>query len=207
MPHKDTRLPNILIIILDICILIAIFAIPISTSFKTSVLKIFTIPSDAIIYINGSKYTSGTYSFYPGNITAKIEKDGFDTKETIMTLEANTYSRLFVYLTKDGELSYIDASHYNDLYRMSNLLQDEQLTTFIKNYEDEQNLKNFLPIFYDDADKNILLNISYETDLCKEKNYCILINDPSGKNYNLAISLLKKYHYESPNYEIIYQHK
>ena len=207
MPHKIS-LKNLILILINGALLLAIIIITIISSSRSAILTILTVPSDATITINNQEFLSGTYKFFPGEITAKITKDGFDTKEISLALEANANNRLFVYLTKDGELSYIqdNSTDFETLRQISNISDDEYLNSFVKKYDDEQALKNFLPIYYEDMENLQFFSIFYETEKCTEHSYCLLISDVIEGNRTFATNLLKKYGYSSPEYEIIYEY-
>lgn len=207
MPHKIS-LRNLILILVNILLLFAIIITVIVSASKNAILTIITVPSDATVLIGGTEYLTGTYKFFPGEVAATIEKEGFDTKEVNLTLEANANNRLFVYLTKNGELSYIrdNSTDFETLRQISNISDDEFLKSFVEDYDDEQSLKNFLPIYYEDIENLQFFSISYETNKCKEKIFCLLISDVMEGNRTFAIDLLKKYGYSSPEYEIIYEY-
>lgn len=204
---RKFSLKNIILILINGLLLLTIIIINILLSSRSAVLTIITVPSDATVKINGATYQTGTYKFFPGEITATIEKDGFDSKEIKMTLEPNANNRLFAYLTKDGSLSYIkDTPSESEILRqIANVIDnDDYLKSFMTEINDEQSLQEFLPIYYEDVENQQYLSFTFETGACKEKDYCILITDVLEGNHNFAINLLKKYGYASPNYEIIY---
>lgn len=198
-------------IILDIIIIVAFIIYFIIDSMKSSTLTVLVTPSDSTITINGKTYSNGTYRFFPGEITATITKDGFESKSQTLTLEKNSDTRLYAFLTQEGNNFNYYRTNSSDLDILYTVAKDStEAQDFLAAYDDEKSLENFLPLIYNNDSRNpstyINLTVTYNTEKCKERPFCILITDTFNGHLDVGLSLLKQYGYDPANYEIIYEY-
>lgn len=204
-------LKNHWFILFNLTIIIIILVLFIFKILRSSTLEILVTPSDATIIINDKTYKNGSYLLPAGEITAKISADDFDEKEIKLTLENNSTTRLYVFLTgEENDFSYYE-THPEEIETLKKVGKDSDLVQdFLSKYEEKEDLKKFLPINYTnnslDPDTYINLSISYETEKCKTNSYCILISETFSGNYDFAVSLFEKYGYKAKDYEIIYEY-
>lgn len=201
-----------IIILIDFIIAVILTTILIIKATKSSTLTILVAPSDATVLVNGKEYKNGTYEFAPGEITATIKKEGFESKTLSLNLEKNSDTRLYDFLIeKSGDFSYYRTNQADfEILKLVSKNSDEA-QKFISSYNDELALKDFLPITYSnnsfDPSNYINLSITYNTDECKQKPYCLLVYETFSGHLDLALSLLRQYGYNPSDYEIVYKYQ
>lgn len=182
---------------------------------KSASLLIYVAPSNAIVKIDGQEYTNGAYRFYPGNITAEISREGFETKTETIELHNGQVTKLFAYLTeKDNDFSWY-VSHDEDLSVLRQVSNDDASQSFLKDYDQKlakaEQIKTApdLPYTAQDINGNII-SITYteSNSYCPRFSVkpCIIITKKIGNaSYDLGLNLLKDRGYDPDYFNIIYQ--
>lgn len=212
------RHPLITILIVLNCIVMGVIAgFFIVKSTKTATLDILVAPEAATVTINGKIYENGMYQLAPGDYTVHIEQSGLVAKEFSLKLDDGGFSRLHSYLVDSaGSFAYYEA-HDDDALLLERIVQDSSdgadkaAKQFLKAYKTRREALASLPITYDEQADNgfgfIYLYIDHgDRTVCKQKlEACLVINDTTGGNYNLAIDLLRERGFKVADYEIVYQ--
>lgn len=194
---------NIFVIVADfvtVVILLALFIIKLT---KTATLDIQVAPNDAIITISGKQYINGTYKIQPGRYTATISHPDFDIKTVELNLEANRTAKLYSYLANNNNFSsYLT----NDINRniLSNI-PDESAQAAVQNYDLSKKLPYKYETYSSDYSSHTLFTINQD----KSKNcdyFCLIIDDITGNNYDLALRELQKLGFDTERCDIKYNY-
>lgn len=198
-----------LVIFLNIiAFLLAVLIIVIHNS-KTATIDIKIAPSEAIIKINGVNYKNfETYDIAPGDYHVSISMDGMWTKDFNVSIEDGELERIWTYLLdKNNSFSYY-VYHPEDAVLLSDLA-DDQAKAFIEEYDRVQGIQEQLPLTYSntfDQEATEIISISIrwgEEGECKEKPYCLVVNDYTGKNSEKAMAMIREAGYNPDDFEII----
>ena len=203
------RLALILLVALAVVLAIIDF-------FRAARLNIVVTPIDAKITINGREYSNGTFRFFPGKVTVKIEHDGLATKEIEVELEECKTKQLYEYLVaSDESMDYFENSP-SDYAVLKLMMTDETAQQYVKKMEDKRAIRDILPLSrYASADTPDPVHgtFSRETRIedgsnnpeCK-KIFCLYLVDNTGSD-KVAQKLLEPYGYKLSDYEIIRANK
>lgn len=191
-------------------IVVVIIILYVIDSGKTASLEALIAPSNATITINGKSYKNGTYRVEPGTFTAKIEKEGFTSKELSVELQSGKTTKVYDYLVPlDGDMSWYK-NHPEEallLNSVGDAKADYNSKTYVKKYP----VIDVLPIIYakysDDYSTYTEFRIDGgEFDDCPEK-FCIKITDTTGGNYDFALDILHQKGFNPDDYKILYEYK
>ncbi len=203
----SNRTKTILIAVASLSVLIIIGSI-LYNIFKNARLTIIVAPTDAEVYINGSRKGSGTIDTFPGKVNIRISKDGMDTKEFTVDLESHKTATVYAYLTQDGSLDYYKDDKAS--YEILKLIADEDADKFIQEQERIVSIRSILPLSRYTSGSNgrtggmsgseTLIEDATNED-CK-KIICLKLTDNTGSD-ETAKALLKENGYDFEDYYFI----
>ena len=191
-----------------IAFLVAILMIVMHNA-KTATIDIKVAPSEAIIKLNGVKYNNfESYNITPGEYQVDISMDGMRTKNFSVNIEDGELERIWTYLLDENDSFSYYVYHPEDAVLLSDLA-DDQAKAFIEDYNRVQGIQEQLPLTYSntfdqEATEIISINIRWgEEGECKEKPYCLVVNDYTGKNGEKVMSMIREAGYNPEDFEII----
>ena len=111
-------------------------------------LSILVSPVDAVVEIDGEKFSNGEYEMKSGKKHVRISKDGFETKELDLDIKSWHSSYLDEYLVPDGgDFSrYATSEDDYEALKMLDLSNDEAAKSFVEAFENKMTITDFLPI-------------------------------------------------------------
>lgn len=207
------RRKNLIIIGIIAFIILVIFAIIgfIIDAQKTATLDILVAPSFAKVEIRNKKYVStANIRLKPGEVTAYVTAQGFETEEVILNLTKNEEAQIYLSLNPTDENAdfYVNNPEEADLVQRIN----ERLVNINANlYIKEHPIVNILPINIVEYNQQNNLWTEYRIDYgefsnCKT-NFCLKITDTTGGNYEKALDQIRNKGFNPDDYEIIYQYE
>ena len=117
----------------DVLALIAVIAVIIWNTTRTTVITFSVAPIDAKITLNGQgDYQNGTYKVHPGNYTVAISRDGLETKTFNLDLKSGDVAVLTVFLTgAENNLDFYELkNNYTSFQKLSEIASaDNNKTT------------------------------------------------------------------------------
>lgn len=172
----------------------------------TARIEVLVAPASATVTINGKTYKNGTYDLPKGNLTVKIEKNGFTTKEYAFNSESS--SKLYDYLTaEDGSLNWY-LEHQDDaliLTAVGDYVAEILSARSSANYP----ILEKLPIIvseYDAEDKFMEFRIDGgEFEGC-EREFCLKVTDSTGGNLELARQKIREVGFNPSDFQILYEY-
>ena len=200
-----------LVVFLDlIAILVVILAIVLHQT-KTATISFKVAPIDAEISINGRNIgREGTQNVSPGDYHVVISMEGMQSKELDVSLKDDEYRLVKVYLLdNDGGFSYY-MRNPDELYALEQVA-DEEASKFVKEYRRLSAISEILPLTFSntyDNTTNEIISISINWEQggeCKEKPFCLLITDLTGKNREKALSMIREAGYNPDDYELVFE--
>ena len=195
---------KIIIIVLAIAIFIPV-VITIVNLCRTSTLSVLVTPLDSTISINGQTYKNGTYRFFPGVVSVKIEHPDLDTKEYELELKPFSTILLYDYLISDHDFSYY-SSHKDD-YEALKFVHDEDALEYINHQEAANDITEILPINTlkqspSGYNRVTIKNASSESKCTS--TVCLKITDDS-ENHSASSNVLEDYGYSIDDYQVFYE--
>ena len=200
-------------LVFDLIAIIILIILNILNLFRSATIDISVVPLDATVTINGKKYdNNSSYNVFPSN-NAKVEisHPDLESKSFTVDLKRNSTTSIREYLTgKDGDFSYYaKKSHRDDLDALrtlaDNSFKSKDLSAFLKKVA----IVEVLPITFSQPAESkydlISISIAIEYKQCKKQSFCLVVTDLTGKNTELARSLIKENGYNPDEYEIIYE--
>lgn len=181
---------------------------------KSAQLSILVTPLDAKILINNKEFKNGTYRFFPGEVSVKIEKEGMETKEYSIELKRNHTETLYDYLIGLGDNKFDAYNHNLADYNALKLIagDDEKSADFIKKTERKLSIAEILPLerFVEattPAPETGMLGRETQISLGTDKEGCdeliclYLLNNTGS--LDTARELVQEYGYNLDDYKII----
>lgn len=220
-----------IVLVLDFIVIIAIIGLVIANSMKTSIVSFYVAPVDATIVVNGTKYTNGTYQFFPGSYDVVISHADLDSKDFHLDLTSNSTTNVTTFLsaTDDNGTQTFDfytlKPNYDSFQTLASIAgkdnnqtidRDTSAEEFIEKYQNTYNIyySNALPINYqsytkDEAgepllDKSITIKRASEKVSCREL-LCVQVLMINAEDKDLADSLLTQKGLDLSYMEIIYE--
>lgn len=194
------RIINFLIIFADLAALAALIVIFINKSQTNAILDLKTVPSDAVVSINGQQFTNGVYYFKPGTYTAEISAADLNTTTQTVNLQSDHITKLYNYLSNKDTSSM----QYTDRQILSQIDNPEA-----QNRAQYLKLQNFLPYEYEKFSDDYLTHTWFVIKQNPNKTceyFCLIIEDYTGENQSLAISELAKLGFDTNRCEIEYHY-
>lgn len=193
----------ILVIVIPIAIIVPVIFLIISIG-KSATLNILVTPLDSTVSINGANYANGTYRFFPGEVSVKIEHEGLDTKEYNIELKSSTTTLLYDYLSSGEDFSYYE-SHPAD-YKALKFVYDDTALDFINKRERANSITDILPLnaikYYPPTNYKIIVKNASQESNCTSL-VCLKIFDDSDGRFASA-DLLREYGYDINDYQVFY---
>lgn len=182
----------------------------IDNSHKTATVNILVAPTFATVEIDHHKFsTDTTIKYYPGNYTAKISADGFESQEITLELSPDQATDLYLYLTPNSDRSNFYQQNTREATRMQTIV-DYLATKSATEYTDEHPITNILPIIVVESDPETFAWTEFRIDYGKFKScksdFCLKITDSTGGNRDRAINLIREKGFNPNDYEIIYSY-
>lgn len=201
------------IVTINLAAVIVVVIIIIIHFLKTASIDIHVAPSDAVITLNGRRYDNlKQHDILPGNYHVKIAMDNMQTKEFDITLERQGFVRISDYLLDaNGGFDYY-LSHSRDETILAEIVKDddEAAKSFIAKYEKITSIIDILPFNYDayTDDFSDYIQYSIQQDLREDcdKAVCLIIEDNTGGNEQVAKDKLKELGYNLDDYSFSYQY-
>lgn len=201
------------LVVLNLVAVAIVAAVIIIHLTKTAVIDILVTPKDATITLNGKRYDNQKqHDILPGNYHVKITMDNMQTKEFDITLEKNGFVRISDYLLDtNGSFDYY-LTHSMDAAILTKVVKDddELAKSFVAEYEKITNITDILPFNYDAYTDDYSEYTQYSIyqdirDDC-DKAVCLIIEDNTGGNEQIAKDKLKELGYDLNNYSITYEY-
>ena len=187
-----------------VLIIILIYSISININ-KTATIDILVAPSTAKVHIKGHTYTNGSYHVQPGDFTAKITAEGFETKTVNISASENAITKVYVYLenSKNGMTFYAENESESDI-----------LATIIGDNKEDSSYRyaiiGHLPLTY--KNKTTLTNDGESLTVLQKIDNCN--NHPCLQVYNSGMSsekvaqitaeLIRTAGFNPDDYDIVY---
>ncbi len=201
------------LISLNIIVVIAIIIVIIIHHAKTAVIDIRVTPTDATISLNGNKYNNlESHEVLPGNYHVMITMDNMRTKEYDISLEDDGYVRIWDYLL-DVDDSF---DHYLTHPTDANILieiaseSDKNAQAFISDYKKKISILGILPIDFDEYTNDYADYIQYHININPTQDCpkiaCLIIEDNTGGNKQIAENKLRELGYNPNDYDIFYDY-
>ena len=195
--------------IATVAVLMAVLVAVIINAKYSATLDILVAPSMAKVKVNGKEYKNGTYRMEPGELTAEIAMEGFESKTIPVNLVAGNTTKLYTYLLPvDG--SYEWYLEHPEEQMLLNTIGDARAAEEGRVYAAANPIVEVLPIVVAkyDAEWNYT---EYRVDGgdfdgC-EREFCLRITDTTGGNYEAALDSIREKGFKPEDYEIIYQYK
>ena len=191
-----------------ILVLVAILIVTLHLS-KTATVDIMVAPSEAVVELNGVSYgNQQAHDVRPGNYHVKISMAGMQTKEYDLELVENEFARIRTYLVdENGGFSYY-VEHPEDMEILEDVA-DAEAKEFLEEYGRLHAIVDVLPLTYantfdENATEVVSISIEWGTGSeCKEKPYCLVVHDYTGKNTEKALDMIRKAGYNPDDFEIV----
>lgn len=204
--RKQLFIVGVIAFIILIVIVIFLFIVD---SQKTASVDILVAPSFAKVEINGKKYKSKTTTrVKPGEATAVISADGFESQEINLTFEKDVETKVYVILnptTGNADFYKNNPTEANLAQRISEALVRINADLYLK----EHPIINVLPIIVTDYNQETNTWLEYRIDYGEFQecatDFCLKITDTTGGNYNRAIEKIREKGFNPDDYEFIYQ--
>ncbi len=174
-------------------------------------LKIVVAPTFAKVEINGRKFSSEEIAkVEPGETTAKITADGFQSQEINLNIVEDGENNLYAYLLPEGDegLSWYakDDAEGMRLTAVSDALSDIERAEYLKRYP----ITAMLPLQVVEETSEKYTWRTYRIDSGKfegcQSDFCVKITDETGGNHDAALQKIRDAGYNPDDYEIIYQY-
>lgn len=202
------------LIIISVVLATIAITITILNVLKNAQLNVLVAPLDAKIYINNKEFKNGTYRFYPGEVSVRIEREGMETKEYTIELKSNHTEVLHEFLLGQGEDKFDLYNHSLADYEALKLVakDDETVNDYIKKTERKLSVAEVLPLeLFVDADtpapetgmlgRETQISLGTDKEGCDEL-ICLYLLDNTG-SMDTARELLDEYGYNLDDYKII----
>ena len=178
---------------------------------KTATIDVMVAPTDAVVELNGTKYQNlRSHNIMPGDYHVKISMDGMQTKEFDVEIEDGELERIWTYLLdNDGGFGYY-MSHPDDA-AILNDVADAEAKKFLAEYNKLNSIQEVLPLQYSNTfDENATEVVSISVrwgidDECKEKAFCLIVHDYTGKNTDKALQLIRDAGFNPNDYELVFE--
>ena len=195
--------------IATVAVLMAVLVAVIINAKYSATLDILVAPSMAKVKVNGKEYKNGTYRMEPGELTAEIVMEGFESKTIPVNLVAGNTTKLYTYLLPaDG--SYEWYLEHPEEQMLLNTIGDARAAEEGRVYAAANPIVEVLPIVvakYDEKWNYTEYRVDGgDFDEC-EKEFCLRITDTTGGNYEAALASIREKGFKPEDYEIIYQYK
>ena len=194
------------LIIVSLIFIAAVLIFTILNITATAEVEILVAPSSATILINGKSYKNGIYNLPKGNLSVKITKDGFTSKE--YTFNSAASGKLYDYLTQsDGSYNWY-LEHDDDAMTLTKI-GDTEASVLSNSYNAKHPIIEHLPIivaFYDDNDNYTEYRIDGGSFLECNTDFCLKITDTTGGNLEPAKNNLVSLGFSPDDYQIIYEY-
>lgn len=171
----------------------------------TSEVEVLVAPSSATITINGKVYKNGTYKLPRGNVSVKIEKDGFTPKN--YTFNTSTNNKLYDYLTQDGSLSWYE-THSDDAIILTTI-GDYEADMLSSSFTEKNPISKELPLIvaeYNSNDEYVEFRIDGGKLEDCDRDFCLKITDSTGDNLEYAREKIRELGYNPNDFEIVYEY-
>ena len=209
---KRHRALSLLLFLNIVAVLLVVLIIVLHNS-KTATVDIMVTPYDAVVELNGARYENmRSHNIVPGDYHVKISMEGMQTKEYDFSIEKDGFVRVWNYLLDaNGGFDYY-LSHPDDEVILENTIDEEDRAAqkFVAKYKQKIAIVDVLPIDYDAYADNFTrytrykIKIDYSRDDCS-KVLCLIIEDNTGGNEQVAIDRIKELGYNPDDYEIEYK--
>ena len=171
----------------------------------TSEVEVLIAPSSATVTINGKSYKNGTYRLPRGNVSVKIEKEGFTSKN--YTFNTSTNNKLYDYLTQDGSLSWYE-THPEDAIILTTI-GDYEADALSASFAEKNPISKSLPLVvaeYNNNDEYIEFRIDGgKLENC-DRDFCLKITDSTGNNLDYARKKIRDLGFNPDDFQIIYEY-
>lgn len=212
--HKRVKLITIIASLILIVFVIAIVVITIANSRKTATLETKIVPLSATITIQEKKYRPNqNYKFEPGEMTATISAEGYQSKEVPLNLKDGETTTLAVALyAADGTYStYCQSITYDKECQLFEEIMQIQSTQAAAEYAAQYPVSTMLPLNVVEVDPTTYDWTEYRIDCgyfeeCKNPDFCIKITDTTGGNREKALQKIRDGGFNPNDYEIIYEY-
>ncbi|MBQ3309136.1 hypothetical protein IJG78_00475 [Candidatus Saccharibacteria bacterium] len=200
------KYPLPIIIIITLIFFAVILVITVANLYPSKRIEVLVAPESASITINGKPYKNGTYNLPVGNLSVKIEKEGFKMQEFIF--DSSSSDKLYTYLVQDdGSLSWYD-DHQEDAIIMTTI-GDYQASIMEEQYNQENPIISHLPIIFAEYD-NEYNYIEFRIDGGSFSNchssFCLKVTDTTGNNLEHAKKLISDAGFNPDDFEILYEY-
>ena len=193
-----------------VAILVVVLVIVIHGT-KTSTIDVKVAPIDAVVELNGAKYENlKSHNIAPGSYHVKISMDGMQSKEFDINAADGGLERIWTYLLdSEGGFGYY-MSHPEDAVILRDVA-DDYAKDFLAEYNKLNSIQEVLPLQYsntfeENATEVVSISVRWGVDKeCKEKAFCLIVHDYTGKNTEKALQLIRDAGFNPNDYELIYE--
>lgn len=219
-----------LVMVLNLIAIVVVAVLFISNANKTAVMNFVITPVDAEIAVNGkSGYSNNgeAYYFAPGTYEVKISREPLNTKVITVDLEADHNTTVTTFLSEDGGFEFYklkeNLSSYYVLTEIAakndnqTIDDDTSAEDFIEKMQNNFELfSEYLPIVdRTPTGYGLEYGVGYQYDTlmiedgrylenCKEI-LCLYVTDTSGEKEQYAMSVIKKFGFDTDLCQIIYE--
>ena len=193
------------LILLNILAVIVVIGVIIHNSMKTATIDIDVAPSGATIELNGHDYDNfDSYDILPGNYHVKISMDGMQTKEFDLNLQSDGFAKIKTYLLdSDGGFGYY-MTHPDEEAILAEIADDDASRAFVEKYNKIYSIGDLFPMEFSDSSNGEIISIyiDWSENECNGEKLCLMINDYTGENHELALQMIRDAGYNPDDYEI-----
>ena len=207
--------------IIAVCVILVSFAVVVTlfiiNSLKNATLNLMLLPYDnAVATINGKKYKSGSYQFYPAEkIEIEISAEGYETKKIETKLESNSVTVVNEYLqpTESDITEYLKSD--KDMRMLELFFHDDKANDIVKKYKTASTIKDYLPIqkiLGSARGKNSSIAVQKmvtitdgSSDQGCDRKICLKVHTSGNVSNEEIEKMLKDIGFEYNNYRVIYE--
>ena len=189
------------VILVDVILIVAIVVLAVRKFTKTAVMDVSVTPNVAVVEVNGQEYGIGAYRMYPGEVTATIKADGFESKTVTLNLKARETTKVYDFLEATGDNANYYAKNANDAEALARVGGEmgAKLARILS-------IKKVLPIIefnYGGLDSEST-EIVVDQDLACDATFCLMVTGDRSAGHEKSQNMIREKGYNPEDYKIRY---
>ncbi|MBO4855403.1 hypothetical protein J5500_03305 [Candidatus Saccharibacteria bacterium] len=182
---------------------------------KTAKINILVTPVDAVVKIDGRRFSNGNHRVFPGKKHVEITRSGMEP----VNFDIDCVSEHTVVINRylvGANNNFSEYTKSAESYELLKLLADEKVADFINKEEQKLTIKDLLPInktsmlkkntYAKDSRPYIETKISeiVDSERCKS-SICLSVKTNANNAKTTAKSILESYGYDIDDFEVYYE--